>query len=136
MELTSIEKLVAKYKNGTTSLEEESALRNYFTGEFVAPHLQEYVPMFTYFTAVKNETYNKNIQLKGKKSRNTSRKYLSVAASVVLLLSTAFIAKQEYDRFQANKKLAQITKGLKLLSTQLKKGEVAIANIYLYQNNK
>mgnify|MGYP000076261084 FL=1 len=52
MELANIEKLVIKYKNGTTSLEEESILRNYFTGESVAAHLQEYVPMFTYFTFI------------------------------------------------------------------------------------
>jgi hypothetical protein len=58
---------------------------------------------------------------------------MSVAASIVLLLSATFVAKQEYDRFQAHKKLAQITKGLKLLSNQLKKGEVALANVYSYK---
>jgi len=133
MELTSIEKLLVKYNNGNTSLQEESDLRDYFTGEFVAPHLQEYVSVFTYFTAVKNDTYNKNILLKPKKFNNIRRKFMSVAASIVLLLSATFVAKQEYDRFQAHKKLAQITKGLKLLSNQLKKGEVALANVYSYK---
>ena len=135
MELAKIEKLVIKYKNGTTSLEEESILRNYFTGEFVAAHLQEYVPMFTYFTFIKKESFDKNVQLKIEKPSNKNRKFLSVAASIVLLLTSVFFIKKENDRYQAKKQFTQITKGLKLLSIQLKKGETALANVYSNQNN-
>ena len=95
MELANIEKLVIKYKNGTTSLEEESILRNYFTGESVAAHLQEYVPMFTYFTFIKKESFDKNVQLKIEKPSNKNRKFLSVAASIVLLLTSVFFIKKE-----------------------------------------
>ncbi|MBT4869117.1 MAG: hypothetical protein HN890_03840 [Polaribacter sp.] len=135
MELANIEKLVIKYKNGTTSLEEESILRNYFTGESVAAHLQEYVPMFTYFTFIKKESFDKNVQLKIEKPSNKNRKFLSVAASIVLLLTSVFFIKKENDRYQAKKQFTQITKGLKLLSIQLKKGETALANVYSNQNN-
>ena len=135
MELANIEKLVIKYKNGTTSLEEESILRNYFTGEPVAAHLQEYVPMFTYFTFIKKESFDKNVQLKIEKPSNKNRKFLSVAASIVLLLTSVFFIKKENDRYQAKKQFTQITKGLKLLSIQLKKGETALANVYSNQNN-
>ena len=135
MELANIEKLVIKYKNGTTSLEEESILRNYFTGESVAAHLQEYVLMFTYFTFIKKESFDKNVQLKIEKPSNKNRKFLSVAASIVLLLTSVFFIKKENDRYQAKKQFTQITKGLKLLSIQLKKGETALANVYSNQNN-
>ncbi len=133
MELANIEKLIEKYENAETSLQEETTLRNYFTGGNVASHLQEYSYMFNYFTVAKDETFTKTIQLEPKKSKKRNLKWLSVAASVVLLFSV-FIGKNEYDRYQANKKFAQITKGLKLLSTNLKKGEQAVATLHTYNN--
>lgn len=133
MELANIEKLVEKYENAETSLQEEAALRNYFTGGNVAPHLQEYEFMFNYFAATKDETFTKTIQLEPKKSKKRNLKWLSVAASVVLLFSV-FIGKNEYDRYQANKKFAQITEGLRLLSSNFKKGEQAVATLHTYKN--
>ena len=133
MELANIEKLVEKYENAETSLQEETTLKNYFTGGSVAPHLQEYEYMFNYFATTKDETYTKPIKLQPKKSKKRNLKWLSVAASVVLLLSV-FIGKNEYDRYQAEKQFAQISKGLKLLSTNFQKGEQAVANLYTYEN--
>ena len=133
MELANIEKLVEKYENAETSLQEETTLRNYFTGGNVAPHLQEYEYMFNYFATTKDETYTKTIQLEPKKSKKRNLKWLSVAASVVLLFSV-FIGKQEYERYQAKKQFEQISKGLRLLSSNLKKGEKAVANLYAYEN--
>ena len=60
MELANIEKLVEKYENAETTLQEEAALKKYFTEGNVAPHLQEYAYMFTYFATVKEDTYTKN----------------------------------------------------------------------------
>ncbi len=97
MELANIEKLVEKYLNAETTLQEETTLRNYFTEGNVAPHLQEYAYMFNYFATAKDETYTKTIQLEPKKSKRRNLKWLSVAASVVLLFSV-FIGKQEYER--------------------------------------
>ena len=107
MELANIEKLVEKYENAETSLQEETTLRNYFTGGNVAPHLQEYEYMFNYFTVSKDETYTKTIELEPKISKKRNLKWLSVAASVVLLFSI-FIAKHEYDRYKAKKQFASI----------------------------
>ncbi len=42
MELANIEKLVEKYLNAETTLQEERTLKNYFIGGNVAIHLQEY----------------------------------------------------------------------------------------------
>ena len=85
MELARIEKLVAKYENAETTLKEENILRDYFLSDNVAPHLEEYQMMFTYFHASQSETYNKTLEFKTEKKRNY--KWLSVAASVVLLFS-------------------------------------------------
>jgi len=138
MELANIEKLIEKYLNAETSLQEETTLKNYFTGGNVAPHLQEYEYMFNYFMTTKNETYTKPILLKTKKSKKTKNlKWLSVAASVVLLFSV-FIGQQEYKKYQEEQQAkaiyAQVSKGLKLLSTNLKKGEQAVATLYTYEN--
>ncbi|MDN3620146.1 MULTISPECIES: hypothetical protein [Polaribacter] len=133
MELANIEKLVEKYENGETSLQEETTLRNYFTGGSVAPHLQEYEYMFNYFATSKDETYTKTIELEPKKSKKSNLKWLSVAASVVLLFSV-FIGQQEYKRYQAKKQFEQISKGLMLLSANLQKGEQAVATLYTYED--
>ena len=137
MELANIEKLVEKYLNAETTLEEETTLKNYFTEGSVAPHLQEYAYMFNYFAIAKDETYTKTIELEPKKSKARNFKWLSVAASVMLLFSV-FIGKHQYDEYQQRKKAeviyAQVAKGLKLLSTNLKKGEQAVATLYTYQS--
>ena len=137
MELANIEKLVEKYLNAETSLQEETTLKNYFTGGNVAPHLQEYEYMFNYFATTKDETFTKTIHLEPKKSKQRNFKWLSVAASVMLLFSV-FIGKQQYDEYQQRKKAeeiyAQVTKGFQLLSTNLKKGEQAVAQLHSYEN--
>lgn len=137
MELANIEKLVEKYENAETTLQEEAILKNYFTKEEVAPHLQEYSYMFNYFTTVKDETYTKTIKLEPKKSNKINFKWLSVAASVMLLFSV-FVGKIQYDEYQDRKKAekiyAQVNKGLQLLSTNLKKGEQAVAQLYIQED--
>ena len=137
MELANIEKLVKKYLNAETSLQEETTLKNYFTEGTVAPHLQEYEQLFNYFAIAKDETFTKTLKLEPKKSKKRNFKWLSVAASVMLLFSV-FIGKHQYDEHQQRKKAeviyAQVTNGLKLLSTNLKKGEQAVVTLYMYQN--
>jgi hypothetical protein len=133
MELANIEKLVEKYLDAATTLQEETTLKNYFIEGSVAPHLQEYAHMFTYFATIKGETYTKTIELEPKKPKRSNYKWLSVAASIVLLFSV-FIGKQEYERYQALKQFEQISKGLRLLSQNLKKGEQAVATLYTYEN--
>ena len=137
MELANIEKLVEKYENAETTLQEETTLRNYFTEGNVAPHLQEYSYMFNYFATIKDETYTKTIELEPKKSKKRNFKWLSVAASIALLFSV-FIGKPLIEDYQERKKAeetyAQITKGLQMLSTNLKKGEQAVAQLYINES--
>ncbi|QNM86408.1 hypothetical protein H9W90_04595 [Polaribacter pectinis] len=133
MELANIEKLVEKYLNAETSLQEETTLKNYFKEGNVAQHLQEYSYMFNYFEAAKDETFTKTIQLEPKKSKKRNFKWLSVAASIMLLFSV-FIGNEQYKKHQAEKKFEQVSNALKLLSTNLQKGEQAVATLYTYEN--
>lgn len=133
MELANIEKLVEKYEHAATTLQEEETLRNYFAEGNVAPHLQEFAYLFTYFNTVKQDTYTKTIELESKKSKKRNFKWLSIVASIMLLFSV-FLGQQEYKEYQERKKVekiyAQINKGLTLLSNNLKKGEQAIDQFY------
>jgi hypothetical protein len=137
MELVSIEKLVEKYLNAETSVSEENTLREYFLSDSVAPHLQEYQLMFSYFQHSKDETYTKTIQLKPEKTKRKNLKWLSVAASVALLVSMYF----GYNRYQdykeevlARETYAKVENALKMLSTNLNKGKSAFNNLYAYEN--
>jgi len=137
MELANIEKLVEKYLDATTTLQEEAILKNYFTGGFVAKHLQEYAYLFNYFATSREETFTKTISLEPKKSKKRNLTWFSVAASVALLVSL-FFGKQQYNknkqRKEAQRIYAQVSKGLGLLSKNLKKGEQALAVLYTYEN--
>jgi hypothetical protein len=138
MELANIEKLVEKYLDATTTLQEEATLKNYFTGGNVAKHLQEYGYLFNYFATAREETFTKTISLEPKKSKKRNLKWFSVAASVAVLFSL-FLGKHQYDknvqRKEAQRIYVQVSKGLELLSTNLKKGEQAVANLYRYENS-
>ena len=56
MELYKIEELIEKYFQGETSIAEEKELTNYFSSSNVAQHLEQYKPMFGYFSLAKQET--------------------------------------------------------------------------------
>ena len=130
MELSKIESLLEKYLNAETSLQEEVVLQEYFASNDVAAHLQEYQLMFSYFAQSKEESYAKPIQLKTKK---TNWKWLSIAASVALLFSV-YMGNNYMQEQKAKEQLAQVKGALQLLSSTLKKGDEAVANLYTYEN--
>ncbi|MGV9004653.1 hypothetical protein [Flavobacterium sp.] len=88
MEVNNIELLVEKYFRGETSTAEEQELKNYFALPDVAPSLEQYKPMFSYFATAKKETASTQVILKEKKSNKLA--WLSVAASVLVLCSVGF----------------------------------------------
>ncbi|MDG1697908.1 MAG: hypothetical protein P8H93_03190 [Polaribacter sp.] len=135
MELANIEKLVEKYLKAETTLQDEKTLRTYFKESTVPIHLQEYAYLFNYFTNTKNETFAKTIELESKKSKKSIVNWFSIAASILLLFSI-LIGHQAYKRHQAKKQFEQISKGLRLLSLNLKKGEVAVSSLYVFQNTQ
>jgi len=82
MELREVEALLDKYFDAETTVAEENSLKAYFAGDAVAPHLQQYMPMFGYFAKQQELHFEKKLPLKNKVSLT---KWFSVAASVVLL---------------------------------------------------
>lgn len=136
MESIKIEKLIEKYLEGNTSLQEETVLKNYFSKEIVAPHFQEYQPLFNYLVSAKEESCSKTISLPSTKSK-TNRKWMAIAASVALIVSV-FVGKQQYEEYQqkqeAERLFAELSKGLRLISTNLQKGEQAVASLYTLEN--
>ena len=131
MELSNIEQLLEKYQNAETSLQEEATLKNYFSEGNVAPHLQEYESMFNYFAISKSEISTKPIQLNPKKKTNW--KWLSVAASVALLVSV-YIGNGYLKEQEARAQYAEVMSTLKMLSTTLNKGNEAVASLYVYED--
>lgn len=141
MELAKIEKLVEKYENAETTLKEENILRDYFLSDNVAPHLEEYQMMFTYFKASKAETYDKTLEFKTEKKRNY--KWLSIAASVAVLFSVYIGIPKKEKKININS-LSDLTieqkfhydqaqKALAMLSGNLNKGNQAVSNLRTYE---
>ena len=133
MELASIEKLLDKYLDAATSIAEENELRNYFSSDHVAPHLQEYQALFGYFTASKKERFTKPIRLK---SQPMNWKWLSIAASVVLLVSVYTGFENYQHKKEAEIVYAQTLEAFDMLSANLNKGNAAIAQLQHFENTK
>lgn len=83
MESDKIETLIEKYFQGETSIAEEKQLQDYFSAPNVAQHLEQYQPMFAYFSQARRQQFTQAVPLQSKKR---SVAWLSVAASVVVLL--------------------------------------------------
>ena len=99
--------------------------------------------MFTYFQTSQSETYNKTLEFKTEKKRNY--KWLSVAASVVLLFSIYMgIPKDDPQRkisslddltIEERFHYEQAEKALLMISGKLKKGNEAVNTLYTYENS-
>lgn len=88
MELKVIESLLEKYLDAETSVREEERLRAYFASGDVAPHLEQYAPMFNYFTLAKEESFTKKVKYTFGRKKVYS--LVAVAASVVIILGVVF----------------------------------------------
>ena len=132
MELVNIEKLLQKYLDAETTIAEENELRTYFTSDNVAPHLEEYQALFGYFSNSQKEKHTKPIQLKTKKA---NWKWLSIAASLVLLVSV-YTGYQNNQQQKAEKIYNETRMALGILSDNLNKGNNAIAQLQYFEDAK
>jgi len=139
MELHNIESLLEKYFQGETSIAEENELRNYFSSADVAQHLIQYKPLFSYFIHAKEEKSAKQIPLQSKKRYVA---WLSVAASVVVLLGVAFTwfnnpPQEDLGSFDDPEIAFRETKrALALLSGNVNKGIESMQYVQEYENTK
>ena len=140
MELDKIENLLDKYFDGETSIAEENQLKEYFSSGEVAQHLEQYVPMFCYFTHSQQEKSVRQIPLQSKK-RNVA--WLSVAASVVVMFGIATFAyfnqQQQQDLGTYDDPeiaLRETQKALTLLSGNVNKGIESVQYVREFEEAK
>lgn len=132
MELVRIEKLIEKYFEARTTEAEERELREYFTGDGVEPHLEQYRPMFTYFSHAKQERYTQQVPLK---PRRNVYKWISVAA-VVVLVAGMFFGRQYQEQQEAEYAYLQTKKALGLLAANLDRGTQKVAYLHEFEETK
>lgn len=132
MELDRIEKLLEKYLEAATSVAEEKELRTYFSQESVPTHLEQYAPMFQYFSKAKEERFTKQVPLK---TRRDYFKWASVAAVAVLMFGIYFgneYQKQKEAEFAYN----ETKKALSLLADNFSRGTEKVAYLNEFENTK
>lgn len=129
MELANIEKLLEKYLNAETTLQEEKVLSDYFTSTEVLPaHLEEYGMLFGYFKQNQSETFTKTIKLKPEKSKKKNFKWLSVAASFALLVSV-YVGHDIIEKRKTEMQIAEVKKALQMVSYNLNRGNDALYSV-------
>jgi hypothetical protein len=146
MELNRIENIIEKYFQGETSIAEEKELKEYFSSPDVAQHLEQYKPMFGYFSQVKEQKSTQEIPLQSKK-RNVA--WLSIAASVVVLLgigtfmyvneknTSPVVAQSELGTYDnPEEALAATQKALAMLSNNVNVGIESVQYIQEYEQSK
>ena len=146
MEFNKIEDILEKYFQGETSIAEENQLKEYFSSPNVAQHLEQYKPMFGYFSQVKEQKSTQEIPLKTNK-RNVA--WLSIAASAVVLLgigtyfyvseknTAPVVAQSELGTYDnPEEALAATQKALALLSNKVNVGIESVQYINEYEQSK
>ena len=147
MELNRIESLLEKYFDGETTIAEENELRNYFSSSIVAQHLEQYQTLFGYFSQEAAQKFAPEIPLltkAGAKKRKLA--WLSIAASIVVLLGVGTFAYINYDNNAAKDDLGsydnpevafkETQKALALLSENVNVGIGSVKYVKEYETDK
>ena len=155
MELNKIENILEKYFQGETSIAEENELKDYFSSSNVAQHLEQYQPIFGYFSQVKEQKSTQELENLARtgeaiplqtKKRNVA--WLSIAASAVVLLgigtyfyisenTTPIVAQSELGTYDnPEKAFAETQKALALLSNNVNVGIESVQYIKEYEQSK
>lgn len=134
MELAKIEKLINKYLEAETTLEEERILKNYFSKDDIPLHLVEYKKLFNYYSNSSSDISTKSIILP---QSSVSLKWLSVAAMVILFVSSFSIYQKNIaEKEEAKLAYIETQKALELISYNLNKGNGAIAQLQTFENTQ
>lgn len=139
MESHNIKELLEKYFDAETSLQEEKELKKYFSSENISPELMQYQHMFGYFSKEQKSETQKAFYIKKKSNRH----WLSIAASVVVLLGIGFTflkqppAETNLGTFDDPEvALAETQKAFSLIAENLNKGKEKIYYLQEFENTK
>jgi hypothetical protein len=144
MESDKINALLEKYFEGETTIAEENELKKYFSSAVVAPHLQQYQSLFGYYASETKQKFEPKLMLKPSK-RNTIT-WISIAASVVVLLGVGIYTFNHVSNDKTNQELGtydnpeeafkETQKALAMLSNNVNVGIESIQYIENYENTK
>lgn len=143
MALDRIENLLEKYFEAETSIAEEKELKDYFASPDVAQHLEQYKPIFGYAVQAKQEQFTATIPLNTKKRNKVV--WLSVAASVVVLLGVGIFTFNNYNQPQSGDlgtyddpevAFRETQKALAMISESVNKGIGSMNYINEYEQSK
>lgn len=141
MELDKIERLINKYFEATTTVAEENVLKQYFSKEKVAPHLEQYTPIFNYMSVAKKEGFTKAVVLPVSKAKDNGNylKWISVAAVAVLMIGFYFYTPVQEpvtlaDEFTPEE-IASAQEALVLLAMNFNKGTEKLTYLQEFEKN-
>ena len=138
MESKAAENLLEKYLEGETSVQEENKLRAYFTSRDVAAHLEEYIPLFSYFEVARNEKFpRKNKFYEGRKKVYS---WIGVAASLLILIGIFTQHERnisEFGSYEDPELAMQKTKeALNMVSQLMNTGQEELKYLHEFNNTK
>jgi len=103
MSIKYINRLLEKYWAGNTSLEEESALKTFFSGDSIPEELKKYKPLFSWKT---NQLKLKgNLRLKIKPEKSAGIQWYSLLKTVASILLILTLGIGIYTHYQQEKYL-------------------------------
>ena len=156
MDYNNIRKLLDKYWEGESSLQEESQLRSFFAGDNIPEDLKAYQPLFQFFQLEQDKNLNEDFDQRliqeltsaekpAPKVRRLPYFLMRVAAVGILLISIYFVGQQwsdsshttvaETEEMTPEEVYAQTKEALLLVSTKLNKG-TSVANDGMSKMNK
>ena len=151
MELNKIEEILEKYFAGETTVNEEKHLQQYFSSSDVAPHLAQHISLFTYFATSKNVQFvEDDLTIRTLKLQKRNKKsnflWLSVAASVMILMGIGFYLFYDSKAFSTKEGLGtyddpelafeETQRALNLLSNNVNVGIESVQYVEEYEMAK
>lgn len=121
----NLDKILKKYFNGETSLDEEKWLRNYFSNGNVADEYLQYAPLFQFFgqqeqTILHQEMTNSNV----KKTKHMTFGWIGAVACILIIIGFGIIFSLTENN--SNKSMAYIN-GKKISDVQTINSQALIA---------
>ncbi|WP_423818347.1 hypothetical protein V5739_11940 [Salinimicrobium sp. TIG7-5_MAKvit] len=145
MESQIIEKLLDRYFEAETTGEEEARLKNYFSSGEVAPHLQQYIPMFCYFDQAKTEKLERKVAYTPHKNRlEPGRKkvysWVAIATSIVIFLGVVIQQENQVSEFGTYEDpelaMQKTREALEMMSLYMNAGTEDLSYIEEFNNTK
>lgn len=130
-----IEELLERYFEAQTSLEEEKQLKAYFNQLEVAPHLQEYQPLFVQMFKAGQETYTKALPSTSK-PKIYYLKWVAVAAVAVISFGVFFQpGTTSIEEAYTPEEIAAAEMALQLFSNNFNKGTQGLTYLTEFERN-